>query len=153
MLDKKFCGLKPVIFIVLSLVIFVFPYFLSAQTPPDKFLGFRVGEDRKLADYNQIKAYFELLDKESSQFTVLNIGQTTLGKDMIMAVDEVSKPYQHNGPAYNESGNPEFHEIESRVSQERESENPVHFQSFYQHLQNQSAHDEGAKQRATDTDR
>jgi len=86
MLDKKFCGLKPVIFIVLSLVIFVFPYFLSAQTPPDKFLGFRVGEDRKLADYNQIKAYFELLDKESSQFTVLNIGQTTLGKDMIMAV-------------------------------------------------------------------
>jgi len=86
MLDKKVCGLKPVIFIVLSLVIFVFPYFLSAQTPPDKFLGFKVGEDRKLADYNQIKAYFELLDRESPLLTVVNIGKTTLGKDMIMAV-------------------------------------------------------------------
>jgi hypothetical protein len=85
MLDKKFFGLKPVIFIFLSLVIFVFPYFLSAQTPPDKFLGFKVGEDRKLADYNQIKAYFELLDRESPLLTVVSIGKTTLGKDMIMA--------------------------------------------------------------------
>jgi len=86
MSDKNFRGLKPVIFIVLSLAIFVFTYFLSAQTPPEKFLGFKVGEDRKLADYNQIKAYFELLDQESPRLTVLNIGKTTLGKDMIMAV-------------------------------------------------------------------
>ena len=86
MLDRRFRGLKPVIFIVSSLVMFIFPCFLSAQTPPDKFLGFKVGEDRKLADYNQIKAYFELLDKESPNLTVLSIGQTTLGKDLIMAV-------------------------------------------------------------------
>jgi len=45
-----------------------------------------VGEDRKLADYNQIKAYFELLDKESPNLTMLSIGKTTLGKDLIMAV-------------------------------------------------------------------
>lgn len=57
-----------------------------AQTPPDKFLGHRVGEDRKLADYNQIKAYFELLAKESPKLKLVNIGKTTLGKDMIMAV-------------------------------------------------------------------
>ncbi|OPZ73845.1 MAG: hypothetical protein BWY82_00975 [Verrucomicrobia bacterium ADurb.Bin474] len=74
-------------------------------------------------------------------------------KDAIVTYEEASKPYQHNGPADDESGNPEFHEIESSVSQKRESEDPVHFQSFYQHLQNQPAHDEGAKQRATDTDR
>ena len=65
---------------------FLFTTVATAQTPPDKFLGHRVGEDRKLADYNQIKAYFELLDKESPKLAVVNIGQTTQGRDMIMAV-------------------------------------------------------------------
>ena len=45
---------------------------LPAQTPPDKFLGFKVGADRKLADYNQIKAYFEKLAKESPQAQALH---------------------------------------------------------------------------------
>jgi len=84
--DRDFRPLKPVLVLTLLIFTAMMPSFLSAQTPPDKFLGFRVGEDRKLADYNQIKAYFELLDKESPRLTVLNIGQTTLGKDMIMAV-------------------------------------------------------------------
>ncbi|MGB9892913.1 MAG: M14 family zinc carboxypeptidase, partial [Candidatus Saccharicenans sp.] len=70
---------------LIILILLVFSIGL-AQTPPDKFLGHRVGEDRKLADYSQIKAYFELLAKESPKITVLNIGRTTLGKDMIMAV-------------------------------------------------------------------
>ncbi len=67
------------IFILLSLA-------ALAQTPPEKFLGHRVGEDRKLADYNQIKDYFELLAKESPKIRVVSIGRTTLGKDMIMAI-------------------------------------------------------------------
>jgi len=70
----------------LLLSFFIFSSWLIAQTPPEKFLGHKVGEDRKLADYSQIKAYFELLDKESPKLTLLNIGKTTLGKDMIMAV-------------------------------------------------------------------
>jgi hypothetical protein len=70
----------------LALSLFIFSSWLIAQTPPEKFLGHKVGEDRKLADYSQIKAYFELLDKESPKLTLLNIGKTTLGKDMIMAV-------------------------------------------------------------------
>ena len=86
MSDKKLSRLKAMLFLIPLLVVCLSVSFLSAQTPPDKFLGFRVGEDRKLADYNQIKAYFELLDKESPRLTVLNIGKTTLGRDMIMAV-------------------------------------------------------------------
>jgi hypothetical protein len=70
--------------IIILLAFLAWP--LLAQTPPEKFLGHRVGEDRKLADYNQIKAYFELLDKESPKLTVVNIGQTTQGRDMIMAI-------------------------------------------------------------------
>jgi hypothetical protein len=58
---------------------------LAAQTPPDKFLGHKVGEDRKLADYTQIKAYFEKLAQESSKIKLFTIGESVLKKPMIMA--------------------------------------------------------------------
>jgi hypothetical protein len=59
---------------------------LAAQTPPDKFLGHRVGEDRKLADFSQITAYFKNLDQESPKLQLVEIGQSVLGKTIIMAV-------------------------------------------------------------------
>ena len=69
----------------LFLLIFA-PFFLGAQTSPEEFLGHKVGADRKLADYNQIQAYFQKLDEESGKIKILTIGTTTLGKPMIMAV-------------------------------------------------------------------
>jgi len=63
-----------------------FPLLLAGQTSPDEFLGHRVGTDRKLADYNQIQAYFKLLDEESGRIKLETIGTSTLGKPMIMAV-------------------------------------------------------------------
>jgi len=74
------------IFSFISLSLFFLPLLLIAQTSPEEFLGHKVGADRKLADYNQILAYFERLDKESGRISVLTIGKTTLGKPMIMAV-------------------------------------------------------------------
>jgi hypothetical protein len=74
------------IFSFTSLLLLLLPFILIAQTTPDEFLGHRVGADRKLADYNQIQAYFKKLDKESGKIKVLTIGKTTLGKPMIMAV-------------------------------------------------------------------
>jgi len=59
---------------------------LRAQTSPEAFLGHKVGADRKLADYNQIQAYFQKLDQESDKLKVVTIGQTTMKKPMIMAV-------------------------------------------------------------------
>ena len=59
---------------------------LTAQTSPEAFLGHRVGEDRKLADYGQITAYFQKLDQESPMLKVVEIGKSTLGKPIIMAV-------------------------------------------------------------------
>jgi hypothetical protein len=72
-------------FVIFLLLLFV-PFFLGAQTSPEEFLGHKVGADRKLADYNQIQAYFQKLDQESGKIKVLTIGKTTLGKPMIMAV-------------------------------------------------------------------
>jgi hypothetical protein len=62
------------------------PLVLAAQTSPEKFLGFKVGADRQLADYNQIQAYFQKLDEESSKLQVIHIGISTLKKPMFMAI-------------------------------------------------------------------
>jgi len=75
---------KLIVSICISLL--VIPFLLSAQTPPEEFLGFKVGADRKLADYKQITDYFNKLDQESNKIKVLTIGESTLGKPIIMAV-------------------------------------------------------------------
>jgi hypothetical protein len=77
--------MKKFLFFV-ALVLFLFPLLLLAQTSPEEFLGHKVGADRKLADYNQIRAYFEKLDEESGKIKILTIGKTTLKKPMILAV-------------------------------------------------------------------
>src|SRR4030065_2175993 len=66
-------------------VVFLTAGWLAAQTPPDKFLGHKVGDDRKLADYTQIKAYFERVAQESPKIKLFTIGESVLKKPMIMA--------------------------------------------------------------------
>jgi hypothetical protein len=53
---------------------------------PDQYLGFKLGSDRNLAHYNQIKAYFELLSRESPRLKTFTVGKTTKGNDLFMAV-------------------------------------------------------------------
>jgi hypothetical protein len=73
-------------FLAGALVLFFAPLSSPAQTSPEKFLGHQVGADRKLADYGQIRAYFEKLDQESPKLQLFTIGESTLKKPMIMAV-------------------------------------------------------------------
>ncbi|MBD3415384.1 MAG: hypothetical protein GF421_13270 [Candidatus Aminicenantes bacterium] len=75
---------KRLIFVCMALLLI--PFVLSAQTHPEEFLGYKVGADRKLADYSQITEYFQKLDEESDKIKVLTIGESTLGKPIIMAV-------------------------------------------------------------------
>lgn len=70
----------------LSIILLILPAIITAQTSPEDFLGHKVGADYKLADYNQITAYFKKLDEESEKIKLLNIGKTTLGKSMLLAV-------------------------------------------------------------------
>ena len=80
---SKFAFLLP----IFALILFLFlPSLLPAQTSPEAFLGFKVGADRKLADYNQIQAYFQKLEKETPKLKLFTIGESTLKKPMIMAV-------------------------------------------------------------------
>jgi hypothetical protein len=71
---------------VAALIIALFPWLAPAQTSPEQFLGHKAGADRKLADYGQIKAYFEKLDQESPKLSLFTIGESTLKRPMIMAV-------------------------------------------------------------------
>jgi len=69
------------------------PFLLSVQTllavplqSPSEFLGFEVGADRKIADYRQMLSYFRALDAASPRLEIEDLGKTTLGEPMIMAV-------------------------------------------------------------------
>ena len=57
---------------------------LPAQVKsPQDYLGFRVGEDYKLADWQQITGYFNELGKASDRVHIDVIGQTTLKKPFL----------------------------------------------------------------------
>jgi len=58
---------------------------LAAQTSPEKFLGHKVGEDRKLADYAQITAYFEKLARETGKLRLFTIGESVQKRPILMA--------------------------------------------------------------------
>jgi hypothetical protein len=59
---------------------------VAAPPSPESFLGFRVGADRKLADYGQIVRYFEALDQGSDRVQLQKLGKSVLGRDLVMAV-------------------------------------------------------------------
>jgi len=52
---------------------------------PQTVLGFRVGEDRKLADWRQIVDYFNRLDAASDRVRVEEVGKTTEGQPFLIA--------------------------------------------------------------------
>ena len=52
---------------------------------PRAVLGFTPGDDRKLADWTQIRDYFARLDRESERVRVETVGTTTLGRPLVVA--------------------------------------------------------------------
>src|SRR5512136_2906610 len=55
-------------------------------TTPKEFLGFDAGDDYMLANYTQLKAYWEKLAQESNRMKLVDIGKTAEGRPMIMAI-------------------------------------------------------------------
>ena len=52
---------------------------------PQLVLGFTPGDDRTIADWTQIRNYFARLDAASDRVRVETIGQTTLGRPLVVA--------------------------------------------------------------------
>jgi len=59
-------------------------------TPPEVFFGFQLGADRKIARWDKIVNYFQLLEKESPRIKVINLGPTTMGQPFLLVI--ISSP-------------------------------------------------------------
>ena len=56
-------------------------------TSPDKFFGFQLGADRKMARWDKIVEYFGVLEKESGgRMKVVNMGPTSEGNPFLMVI-------------------------------------------------------------------
>src|SRR3970040_2148842 len=67
-------------------------------TPPEEFCQ-NFGDDYFLANYQQIAAYWQKLDRESDRIAVQSIGKTAEGRDQLMAI--VTSPENHRSlPRY-----------------------------------------------------
>jgi hypothetical protein len=55
----------------------------QAVTSPETFFGFKLGTDRKLADWNELTAYYKKLSAESNRIRYEEIGKTTEGRPFL----------------------------------------------------------------------
>jgi len=60
---------------------------------PRDFFGFEIGEDRKLADWGQLTAWYELIAQNSPRVALDTLGKTTRGLPFIMLT--VTSPENH----------------------------------------------------------
>ncbi len=65
----------------------------AAVTTPKAFFGFNMGDDYCLANYQQLKAYWEKLAGESDRIKLVTIGTTAEGRPQLAAV--VTSPANH----------------------------------------------------------
>jgi hypothetical protein len=58
----------------------------SPITTPRAHFGFNIGDDYSLATYTQMIAYWQRLDRESERLSLVDIGKTSEGRTMTMAI-------------------------------------------------------------------
>jgi Zinc carboxypeptidase len=64
-------------------------------TSPEEFFGFQLGADRKLADWNQLTAYYQKLSSESDRIRYEEIGKTTEGRPFIVVTISAPENLAH----------------------------------------------------------
>lgn len=63
----------------------------GAVTSPEKFFGFQLGSDRKIARWDRIVEYFGLLEREGAgRLKVVNMGPSTMGHPFLLVI--ISSP-------------------------------------------------------------
>ena len=71
---------------VIFLLSFV-PHLEAQGIPtPEQFYGFQMGADGKLAHWNKIVEYFNLLSGQSDRVIVQNLGKSTMGNPFLLAI-------------------------------------------------------------------
>jgi hypothetical protein len=59
------------------------PTVIATITTPENFFGFRMGADRKMARWDKMVDYYNLLAKQSPRLRVVNMGPTTMGNPFL----------------------------------------------------------------------
>jgi len=79
-------------FLLIGLIVanIVHPQANGSFPTPESVLGFRMGTEKKLADYHQMIDYLRKLDTASDKMQLENLGKTTEGNDFMMAI--ISSP-------------------------------------------------------------
>lgn len=67
-----------------ALLVAALPTFAAEVPSPESVLGFRPGEDRKLADWTQIVSYLKRLDAATGRVLVEDVGPTTEGRPFLV---------------------------------------------------------------------
>ncbi|MFQ6053323.1 MAG: M14 family zinc carboxypeptidase, partial [Candidatus Bathyarchaeia archaeon] len=58
----------------------------DAVTSPEEFFGFQLGSDRKIARWDKIVEYFRLLERQSGEMEVVEMGPTTEGNPFLLVI-------------------------------------------------------------------
>ena len=77
------------LFVVIGFIFLISNILFAQQNKlmtPEEFLGFKVGADFKLARWEQIIKYFNIVDDFSDRVIVRELGKSTEGNPFIMAV-------------------------------------------------------------------
>src|SRR5574342_261308 len=89
-LIKRFYRIGVLLFISTFAVDIALSQTNGALPTPESVLGFRIGTEKRLADYHQMIDYLRKLDTASDRLQLENLGKTTEGNDFIMAI--ISSP-------------------------------------------------------------
>ena len=72
------------VLLLLALTVALPALVLGQQIPsPETFFGFQMGADRKLARWDKLVEYYNLLGDQSPRLEVVNMGPTTLGNPFL----------------------------------------------------------------------
>jgi len=77
---------RPLLVALLLLLLTIPILAQSPITPPRSHFGFNIGDDYVLANYTQMIDYWQKLDRESDRLSLVDIGKTSEGRTMTMAV-------------------------------------------------------------------
>jgi len=83
----------------------------SQITAPEKFFGFQLGADRKIARWDKMVDYYQLLEKQGGgKLKVVNMGPSTQGNPFLLVI--ISSPK-------NLAGLDRLREVNARISDPR----------------------------------
>ena len=78
--------MRAALFLTVALLAGAAPILAEPALPtPESVLGFRPGEDRRLADWDEVLAYLERLDDASNRLSLEVVGRTTQGRPFVLA--------------------------------------------------------------------